>query len=48
MNQTTMRTIPIFTLVLLIYLALSLLITIGMRSLEGWLGRGQARGRGAH
>jgi polar amino acid transport system permease protein len=47
MNQTTMRTIPIFTLVLLIYLAISLAITIGMRSLEGWLGRGLARGRGA-
>jgi polar amino acid transport system permease protein len=47
MNQTTMRTIPIFTLVLLIYLAISLVITIGMRSLEGWLGRGLARGRGA-
>jgi polar amino acid transport system permease protein len=47
MNQTTMRTIPIFTLVLLIYLALSLMITIGMRSLEGWLGHGLARGRGA-
>jgi polar amino acid transport system permease protein len=47
MNQTTMRTIPIFTLVLLIYLALSLAITIGMRSLEGRLGQGQARGRGA-
>src|SRR5689334_2080560 len=45
MNQTTMRTIPIFTLVLLIYLAISLMITIGMRSLEGWLGHGLARGR---
>ena len=47
MNQTTMRTIPIFTLVLLIYLAISLVITIGMRSLEGRLGKGLARGRGA-
>jgi polar amino acid transport system permease protein len=47
MNQTTMRTIPIFTLVLLIYLAISLVITIGMRLLEGWLGEGLARGRGA-
>jgi polar amino acid transport system permease protein len=47
MNQTTMRTIPIFTLVLLIYLAISLAITIAMRSLEGRLGHGQARGRGA-
>ncbi len=34
MNQTTLRTIPIFTLVLLIYLAMSLVITIGMRLLE--------------
>jgi polar amino acid transport system permease protein len=33
MNQTTMKTIPIFTLVLLIYLAMSLFITIGMRML---------------
>src|SRR5436190_4829831 len=29
MNQTTMKTIPIFTLVLVIYLAMSLVITIG-------------------
>jgi polar amino acid transport system permease protein len=46
MNQTTMRTIPIFTLVLLIYLAISLMITIAMRSLEVRLGHGLARGRG--
>ena len=34
MNQTTMQTIAIFTLALLIYLAISLCITIGMRGLE--------------
>jgi len=34
MNQTTMKTIDIFTLVLLIYLAISLAITIAMRLLE--------------
>ncbi|WP_119387777.1 ectoine/hydroxyectoine ABC transporter permease subunit EhuC [Taklimakanibacter lacteus] len=45
MNQTTMKTIPIFTLVLLIYLAMSLVITIGMRYLEGRMSKGLARGR---
>ncbi len=45
MNQTTMKTIPIFTLVLLIYLALSLVITIAMRALEQRASRGLARGR---
>ena len=47
MNQTTMKTIPIFTLVLLIYLALALTLTIGMRLLESQASRGLARGRGA-
>lgn len=47
MNQTTMKTIPIFTLVLLIYLALSLFITIIMRLLEQRASRGLARGRAA-
>jgi polar amino acid transport system permease protein len=47
MNQTTMKTIPIFTLVLLIYLAMSLLITLGMRILEARASRGLARGRTA-
>lgn len=47
MNQATMRTVPIFTLVLLIYLAMSLTITIGMRALEARASRGLARGRGA-
>jgi polar amino acid transport system permease protein len=45
MNQTTMKTIPIFTLVLLIYLAMSLVITIVMRMLEVRASRGLARGR---
>ncbi|MFZ5674182.1 MAG: ectoine/hydroxyectoine ABC transporter permease subunit EhuC [Pseudomonadota bacterium] len=47
MNQTTMKTIPIFTLVLLIYLVLSLLITIGMRLLEQRAAKGLVRGRTA-
>jgi len=47
MNQTTLKTIPIFTLVLLIYLAMSLLITIGMRLIEGRASAGLARGRAA-
>ncbi|HZS82180.1 MAG TPA: ectoine/hydroxyectoine ABC transporter permease subunit EhuC [Stellaceae bacterium] len=45
MNQTTFKTIDIFTLVLLIYLAISLAITIGMRLIEGAASRGLARGR---
>lgn len=47
MNQTTMKTIPIFTLVLLIYLAMSLCFTIFMRALEKRASRGLARGRHA-
>lgn len=46
MNQTTMKTIPIFTLVLLMYLAMSLSLTIFMRWLEQNAARGMARGRG--
>lgn len=46
LNQTTMKTIPIFTLVLLMYLVMSLAITIVMRSLEAKVSRGLARGRG--
>jgi polar amino acid transport system permease protein len=46
MNDTTMRTIPIFTLALLMYLVMSLAITIGMRLLERRASRGMARGRG--
>jgi polar amino acid transport system permease protein len=45
MNQTTLKTIDIFTLVLLIYLAMSLALTIGMRTLEKAASRGLARGR---
>jgi polar amino acid transport system permease protein len=45
MNQTTLKTIPIFTLVLLIYLAMSLCITVGMRLLERRASQGLARGR---
>jgi len=45
MNQTTMKTIQIFNLVLLIYLAMALVITIVMRFLEQRASRGLARGR---
>lgn len=45
MNQATMKTLQIFTLVLLIYLALSLTLTIGMRLLERRASQGLARGR---
>ena len=47
MNQTTLKTIPIFTLVLLMYLAMSLAMTIGMRLLERRASLGLARGRSA-
>jgi len=46
MNDATMRTIPIFTLALLIYLIVSLSITIAMRLFERRATRGMARGRG--
>jgi polar amino acid transport system permease protein len=45
MNQATMKTLQIFTLVLLIYLALSLTLTIGMRLLERRASQGLSRGR---
>jgi polar amino acid transport system permease protein len=45
-NDTTMQTLPIFTLALLIYLVMSLSITIGMRWLERASMRGMVRGRG--
>ena len=45
LNQTTMKTVPIFTLVLLMYLVISLTITIGMRLLERRAARGVTRGR---
>jgi len=45
MNQATFRTLEIFTLVLLIYLGISLLITFGMRALERIATGGIVRGR---
>lgn len=45
-NDTTMQTIPIYTLALLTYLVMSLSITIGMRWLERASLRGMVRGRG--
>lgn len=45
MNQITFRTVEIFTIVLIVYLAISMLITIGMRTLEIFAARGIARGR---
>jgi polar amino acid transport system permease protein len=45
MNSTTYRTVEIFSIVLFIYLALALLITIGMQQLERIASRGLARGR---
>jgi polar amino acid transport system permease protein len=46
MNDATMKTIPIFTFALLIYLVVSLSITILMRWFERRATRGMARGRG--
>jgi polar amino acid transport system permease protein len=46
MNATTYRTVEIFSIVLVMYFALSLLITIGMQQLERVAARGLARGRG--
>ncbi|HEY9548805.1 MAG TPA: ectoine/hydroxyectoine ABC transporter permease subunit EhuC [Kiloniellaceae bacterium] len=45
MNQTTYRTVEIFTIVLVFYLAIASLITLGMRALERLSTRGLARGR---
>ncbi|MPZ09774.1 MAG: ectoine/hydroxyectoine ABC transporter permease subunit EhuC [Kiloniellaceae bacterium] len=45
MNQTTYRTVEIFSIVLVFYLAIALLITVGMRALERVAARGLARGR---
>ncbi|TPI44393.1 ectoine/hydroxyectoine ABC transporter permease subunit EhuC [Mesorhizobium sp. B3-1-6] len=47
MNQNTFKTIPIFTLVLLMYLAMSLTVSIGMRLLERRASLGLARGKAA-
>jgi polar amino acid transport system permease protein len=46
MNATTYRTVETFSIVLVMYFALSLLITIGMQQLERIAARGLARGRG--
>ncbi|MFO7962576.1 MAG: ectoine/hydroxyectoine ABC transporter permease subunit EhuC [Desulfobacterales bacterium] len=45
LNQNTLRTVEIFTIVLLFYLAISLVVTAGMRALERYAGRGLHRGR---
>lgn len=45
MNQNTLRTLEIFGLVLLMYLALATLVTLGMRALERRAARGLHRGR---
>jgi polar amino acid transport system permease protein len=45
LNQTTLKTVPIFTLVLLMYLAMSLVLTIVMRLAERRAALGLARGR---
>ncbi|PKA44652.1 ectoine/hydroxyectoine ABC transporter permease subunit EhuC [Rhizobium sullae] len=47
MNQTTLKTVQVFTLVLLIYLAISLTVTIAMRVLEQRAGQGMTRGKAA-
>jgi polar amino acid transport system permease protein len=46
MNQTTFRTTEIFAIVLVIYLAIASVITVGMRALEERAASGIARGRG--
>jgi polar amino acid transport system permease protein len=45
MNQTTFRTIEIFSIVLVFYLAMSSIITVAMRALEERAAAGIARGR---
>lgn len=47
LNTTTYRTIEIFSIVLVIYLVLSLFITSAIRQLERVAGTGLARGRGS-
>jgi len=47
MNDITFRTIEIFTIVLVIYLAISIIITVAMRTLERYAARGLGRGRQA-
>jgi polar amino acid transport system permease protein len=45
MNSTTYRTVEIFSIVLVFYLALAMLITIAMQHLERLAARGLARGK---
>lgn len=45
MNQTTLRTVEIFSIVLVIYLCIAFVIAQGMRALERRAARGIARGR---
>lgn len=45
MNQTTFRTLEIFSIVLVFYLAIASIITVAMRTLEDRVAAGIARGR---
>lgn len=45
MNATTYRTVEIFSIVLVFYLAIAMVITIGMQTLERFAARGLSRGR---
>jgi polar amino acid transport system permease protein len=45
MNQTTFRTVEIFSLLLVMYLGISLLITLSIRMLEARASAGLTRGR---
>jgi polar amino acid transport system permease protein len=45
MNATTFRTVEIFSIVLVFYLAIASVITVAMRTLEERTARGMARGR---
>ncbi len=45
MNATTFRTVEIFSIVLVFYLAIASVITVAMRTLEDRAARGMARGR---
>jgi len=45
MNQTTFRTLEIFSIVLVFYLAIASVITVAMRALEEKVASGVARGR---
>jgi polar amino acid transport system permease protein len=45
MNATTYRTVEIFSIVLVFYLAIAMLVTIAMQTVERFAARGLARGR---